>query len=155
MKKNSWTNASWLLCVLIHLIEFHLINLTNWLNNIKIKSNVERAIKFPVSFTFIFYLVYTNYDTPVQSNCSYEKRSKWYQSNSIKFIRWVGLLTRMPFDESVQRQYNKSLKSVLRMHSRRHPVRRLWWFGWVDWLTFRRGIGIKTQDKQPCDNKQS
>ena len=61
------------LAALTYLIEFHLINLTNLSNNIKIKNSVEHAVKFPVSFTFIFYLVYTNYKTPVQSNWSYKK----------------------------------------------------------------------------------
>ena len=53
---------------LTNLIEFHQINLTNWSRNIFIKNIVENGILLPVPFVFIFYLVYTYYFTPVQSN---------------------------------------------------------------------------------------
>ena len=61
---------------------------------------------FPVPFTLKFYLVYTYYITPVQSNWSCKKWCKWYQSKQFQVFRWVGLSTRMSLDESVHRRFH-------------------------------------------------
>ena len=73
---NSWV----LLLALINLIEFHPINLTNWSKSTYIKKSVEHAIMLLVPFVFIFYLVYTYYIPPIQSNWSCKIWCKWYWS---------------------------------------------------------------------------
>ena len=53
---------------------------------IYIKTSVERCIILPVPFVLIFYLVYTYYITPIQSNWSCKNYANNINHNSFKFF---------------------------------------------------------------------